>query len=142
EVTDATSDVLLECALFDPRAVRRTARGLGMSTDASYRFERGVDPELQPLALRRVVDLILSVAGGEVVRPGVDVHPGRVERTVVELRPARAERVLGVPVPPEDVSRLLEPIGFAVANGGEKLRVTVPGARPDVTREIAVTEEL
>lgn len=142
EVTDATSDVLLECALFDPRAVRRTARGLGMSTDASYRFERGVDPELQPLALRRVVDLILSVAGGEVVRPGVDVHPGRVERTVVELRPARAERVLGVPVPPEDVSRLLEPIGFAVANGGEKLRVTVPGARPDVTREIDVIEEL
>lgn len=142
EVTGETSDILIECALFDPRAVRRTARGLGMSTDASYRFERGVDPELQPLALRRVVDLLVAMAGGKVEHPGVDLRPVRAERAIVELRPARLERILGVAVSGEEVARLLEPIGFAVENGGPALRVRIPGVRPDVVREVDLIEEV
>jgi phenylalanyl-tRNA synthetase beta chain len=142
EVTAETSEVLLECALFDERLVRRTARGLGLSTDASYRFERGVDPELQPLALRRLVDLIVAVAGGEADPRGVDVRPAPHARPVLEVRPERVRRLLGVPIAAAEIRELLEPIGFGVEESGGTLRVTVPGFRPDVTREIDVVEEV
>ncbi|HWK88858.1 MAG TPA: phenylalanine--tRNA ligase subunit beta, partial [Longimicrobium sp.] len=99
EVGDATTELLIECALFDAKVVRRTARRLALSTDASYRFERCVDPEGQPEALRRVVELILSVAGGT-VEGAVDLNPKRYERVAVGLRPERVEQVLGIAVAP------------------------------------------
>lgn len=142
EVGESTTDILLECALFDPGRVRKTARALGMSTDASYRFERGVDPELQPLALRRVVDLIVATAGGSADAVGLDLRPVVPTRTVVPLRPSRVQHLLGVPVSEAEIGALLAPIGFEVAGGAEGLNVTVPGFRPDVTREIDVIEEV
>jgi phenylalanyl-tRNA synthetase beta chain len=149
EVTESTTQILLECALFDERLVRRTARGLGLSSDASYRFERGVDPELQPVAVRRVLDLIVSVAGGKVSPEGLDLRPAPHARPVVELRPARVERLLGVPISAEQIVALLHPIGFEAqpadaGTGGSAatLRVRVPGYRPDVTREVDLVEEI
>lgn len=144
EVGHETTDILLECALFDPGIVRRTARGLGMSTDASYRFERGVDPNLQPEALRRVVDLILAVAGGQMDEAPVDVHPRPAEPVTVPVRLSRIERLLGLSVDGEELASLLEPIGFDVAQGTEpgQMVVGVPGARPDVIREVDVIEEV
>jgi phenylalanyl-tRNA synthetase beta chain len=141
EVSDATTDLFLECALFEPRSVRRTARALGLSTDSSYRFERGVDPELQPRALRRLAELILGVAGGRVEGEALDLHPAPVERTTVPLRIERVQRVLGVPIPAARVEAVLGDIGFAVA-AGAPLQVSVPGHRPDVTREIDLIEEV
>lgn len=144
EVSETTTDILLECALFDPGVVRRAARGLGMSTDASYRYERGVDPDLQPLALRRVIDLILAVAGGEVVGAAVDLHPRPAQTVTIPVRLSRIERLLGVEVAESEVASLLEPIGFTVTAGAEagEVEVRVPGARPDVVREVDVIEEI
>jgi phenylalanyl-tRNA synthetase beta chain len=143
EVSAGTTSVLLECARFDERRVRKTARKLGLSTDASYRFERGVDPDGQPRALRRVVDLILAVAGGAADAVGLDVHALPAERCVLVVRPARVERVLGVPLTGARIAELLRPIGFAVEEEeGGALRVEVPGYRPDVRREIDVIEEV
>ncbi|MFL5382802.1 MAG: phenylalanine--tRNA ligase subunit beta [Longimicrobiaceae bacterium] len=140
EVTDETVDLFLECALFDPGTVRKTARRLGLSTDASYRFERGVDPEGQPEALHRALQLILSVAGGR-VEAAVDVDPRPFERPVVAVRPERVGRVLGAPVEAEEIKRLLEPLGFEVRKS-QPVRVTVPGYRYDVRAEIDVIEEI
>jgi phenylalanyl-tRNA synthetase beta chain len=141
EVSDDTTDLFVEVALFDARRVRRAARRLGLSTDASHRFERGVDPEGQPAALRRVVELILAIAGGDVVG-GVDLMPHPVERRAVGLREERVERVLGVALRATEIRDLLEPIGFEVDPRPRPMRVLVPGFRPDVVSEIDLIEEV
>jgi phenylalanyl-tRNA synthetase beta chain len=142
EVTDGTSRILLECALFDPLTVRKTARSLALSTDASHRFERGVDPEGQPRALRRVVELILTIAGGSVSGPAVDVRTRRPAPVRIAVRPARVRRVLGVTLRGEEIDSLLRPIGFHTEEGADAIRVAVPSYRPDVTREIDLIEEI
>jgi len=142
EVTEGTTRLLLECALFDPRLVRATARPLGLSTDASHRFERGVDPEGQPAALSRLVDLILTVAGGSVRGPALDVGSGSPPRAVVPLRPERVSAVLGVPLDVDEIEGLLRPIGFRTDRVEGRLAVEVPPFRPDVTREIDLIEEI
>jgi phenylalanyl-tRNA synthetase beta chain len=140
EVGTGTRHLLLECALFDPLSVRKTARRLGLSTDASYRFERGVDPEGQPEALQRLVELVLAVAGGRVAG-ALDVDPQPYERRVIAVRPERVARVLGTPVEPDEIKRLLEPLGFEVRNK-QPARVSVPGYRYDVQEEIDLVEEI
>jgi phenylalanyl-tRNA synthetase beta chain len=141
EVSAATSEVFLECAIFASAAVRRTARQLGLATDASFRFERGVDREGTAAALRRAVELIVAVAGGEPAG-AVDLAPTEWAPRTVELRPARVERLLGVELPLEELEALLRPIGFAMERADGTLRVRVPGFRPDVTGEIDLVEEI
>lgn len=141
EVTAGTTDVFLECALFDPRTVRDARRPTGLSTDASFRFERGVDAEGVERALRRTLQLIVAVAGGEVAGEGVDVGAPVPERRALTLRPERVERVLGVPLGAGEIAQLLRGIGFDVEEGSP-LRVRVPGVRPDVEREIDLIEEV
>ena len=144
EVTSATTDVLLECALFEPKAIRATRRALGVSTEASYRFERGVDPEGLDGALERAIEIILAVAGGQAEAQVADCHPGPFTRATLELRPERVEQVLGVAFAVPELHDLLEPLGFVMAdNGGGTLHVEVPGFRShDVTREIDLVEEV
>jgi phenylalanyl-tRNA synthetase beta chain len=142
EVGAETTDVLVECALFDPRSVRPTRRRLGLSTDASYRFERGVDPEGLPRALERVVQLIVAVAGGTPDPESLDVEPVPFTRTTLELRPSRVRQVLGVELSPGEIAGLLGAIGFEVDTSGDPLRVSVPGFRPDVAEEIDLVEEI
>jgi phenylalanyl-tRNA synthetase beta chain len=144
EVTDATSDLLLECALFKPASVRSTRKALGLSTDASYRFERGVDPEGMQRALRRVARIILATAGGQVEGPILDVRPEAFRRTTLALRLSRVEQILGVPFDGDQVRALLEPLGFPVGTEAEgALPVEVPGFRSwDVTREVDLVEEV
>ena len=141
EVSESTSDLFLEVALFDPKRVRKTARRLGLNTDASHRFERGVDPEGQPAAMHRVIELTLAVAGGQAVG-AVDLVPHRYERRAIGLREERAEKVLGISLTPAEIRDLLEPIGFEVNTRPKPIRVLVPGFRPDVTSEIDVVEEI
>lgn len=145
EVTPNTVDVLIECALFDPGSVRRTARAAGLSTDASYRFERGIDPGGQDEALRRTVELILAVAGGEADPEGIRVGRPPEERPVLDLRSSRVGQVLGVDLEPRELEDLLAPIGFhALDRDADRgaVRVRVPGWRGDVTREIDLVEEV
>ena len=143
EVEAATTDVLLECALFSPKSIRSTRKALGMSTDASYRFERGVDPEGMRAALERCVQVILATAGGRVDGPVLDCVPVRFEPLVVPLRLSRAERLLGVSFDARAVRALLSPLGFEVVGGSDTLDVRVPGFRSyDVRREVDLIEEI
>jgi len=167
EVHAGTTNVLLESAYFDPVAIRTAAKALGMQTDASYRFERGVDPTAQARAAARAAALIRDVAGGDIVAL-VDANPRPYEARTVTLRPSRVAHVLGTEIPEDEMIRLLTAIGFEVqeAEANEMdafaeevmrsesldtaarqaaeagLTVTVPPFRPDVEREIDVIEEI
>lgn len=147
EVSADTTDVFVECASFDPSATRRTARGAELSTDASYRFERGIDRRGLEEALTRCVEVILAVAGGRAEPEAARVGEPAPERRIVELRPSRVRQVLGRSFGPGELRRLLDPIGFEAWEdvddaGSAVLACRVPGWRPDVTREIDLVEEV
>lgn len=144
EVGADTTDILLECALFEPKSIRATRRALNMSTEASYRFERGVDPEGREAVVQRCVEVILATAGGVVDGSVLDVCPGSWETPVVTLRCSRIARVLGIEFAVPKVVELLEPLGFRCTPQGEDtLAVEIPGYRRyDVTREIDLIEEI
>lgn len=143
EVTDATRDLFIEVASFDPRRTRAARKSLGMTTDASYRFERGVDPELAPLAMDRVVRLILSLAGGSLAGAPVDVVGTLPSRARVPLRAARLAQVLGEPVSLAEARRFLGAAGFVVASAdAAELVLEVPSWRTDVHGEIDLIEEV
>ncbi|MEX2531449.1 MAG: phenylalanine--tRNA ligase subunit beta [Gemmatimonadota bacterium] len=144
EVRADTTEILLECALFKPGPIRATRKALGLSTDASYRFERGVDPEGLQEAILRAAELILATGGGHIRGPLLEVRPQPFARTEVELRPARIEQILGVPFEPARIREILVPLGFRTGeeeNGS--IRVEIPGFRSwDVTREVDLVEEI
>ena len=144
EVEEDTVDVLLECALFDPKSIRATRKALVLSTDASYRFERGVDPEGMDLAVSRAVAVILATAGGEVDGPVLDCCPVTFEPDTVGLRLSRIEHLLGVAFESDRVRELLVPLGFEIVGELEgTLHVRVPGFRSyDVRREVDLIEEI
>lgn len=145
EIGSATRTIAIESAYFEPTQVRRTRRRLGLSTEASYRFERGTDPSMPVRALRRAVELIEEIGAG--TRRGAPVVAGDavpVQRTVT-LRHARIARVLGMEVGTDEVERILVALGFGVTVGdgdARTWRVTVPGWRGDVTREEDLIEEV
>lgn len=143
EVTESTRDVFIECAYFSPKRVRRAARGLALDTDASYRFQRGIDPRGLPQALKRVVELILTTAGGTIDDAAIDVNPTEVETRSVTLRRQRLSHLLGVELEPAAITSGLAPIGFDVADGADgTFKVRVPSWRPDVEREVDLIEEV
>jgi len=143
EVTNDTTNLLLECALFDARFTRATRKQAGLSTDASQRFERGVDPDGMERAVRRAIDLIVAVAGGEPAPIAPLADAGVAALPEIELRPARVKQILGVTFDRGTLTNLLEPIGFAASPAGDALRITVPGHRRyDVAREYDVIEEI
>jgi phenylalanyl-tRNA synthetase beta chain len=143
EVTERTTDVFLEVAQFHPAGVRRARRALGVSTDASYRFERGVDGELQSLALARAVEMLVSIAGAHVEGAPVDIERMPRERHRVGLRPSRVSRLLGVEVRAGEIEKLLRPVGYEIeARSDDRLTVVIPSWRPDVTAEVDLVEEV
>jgi len=142
EVSADTSDILLECAWFDPARVRRARTALKLSTDASYRFERGTDLLGLAQSARRAVELVIAVAGGAEAEAALDLWPEPQQPRTVFLRPARVTHLLGVEIPRSDIERLLTSLGFTVAPKEDRLAVQVPGWRPDVTREVDLIEEV
>ena len=142
EITEATCDVLLESAYFNPSSIRATAKALGMSTEASYRFERGADPGIVLDALDRAAELITELAGGTICKGIVDVYPGEQPLTEIQLRPERVNFVLGTEIEAATMEEILERLGFVVETSGSTYRVTVPTFRSDITREIDLIEEI
>jgi phenylalanyl-tRNA synthetase beta chain len=142
EVTDATTDIFLEVANFEPKRIRSARRELGLTTDASYRFERGVDVDLGPRALERVVQLILMMAGGSTSGSPVDLAHDPPQQRSIALRPSRVAHLLGEPVEQSAIVSHLESVGFAVTPSRGKLNVIVPTWRPDVTGEVDLIEEV
>lgn len=142
-VTDATRDVLLEAAHFAPAAIMGRARKLGLHTDASHRFERGVDPELPRRALERATELLLAVVGGKAGPVLVAENPADLPRPQpVALRRARLRRVLGVTIDDAEVTRIFIALGMQVAATAEGWRVVAPSRRFDIEREEDLIEEV
>ncbi|MDQ3368597.1 MAG: phenylalanine--tRNA ligase subunit beta [Myxococcota bacterium] len=141
EVTDQTTRVLLESASFRPLTVRRTARRLGLHSEASHRFERGVDPELADLASRRAARLLCMVGGGTVTGDAVDAYPLRRAPATIPVRLERVRLVTGVAVESSTCRDALERLGCTVT-GDPTFDVTPPSARADLTREVDVIEEI
>jgi phenylalanyl-tRNA synthetase beta chain len=142
EVSDATVNVLIESAFFDPRTIRRGSKKLGLSTEASYRFERGTDPEMVLTAADRAAGLIQELAGGELARGIIDDYPQPLEPVELVLRPARANALLGTDIPAQDMAKMLGKLGFAVTPRDDHLDVTVPLHRHDARREADLIEEV
>ena len=159
EITETTADVLLESAYFNPSSIRATAKTLGISTEASYRFERGADPGAVLAALDRATQLIAELAGGSICKGVVDVYPGQQPLTEIQLRPERVNFILGTTLDTSEMVQILSNLGFDVNTNGtgnyqtgeetlkkhpskNPLQVTVPTFRSDVAREIDLIEEI
>jgi phenylalanyl-tRNA synthetase beta chain len=142
-VSETTRDVLLESAYFHPLSIRRTARDLGMSTEASYRFERGADYEAPRRAADRAARLIVEVAGGRILRDPIDVYPHALRRDPVRLRRHRVRRLLGRDVPWGDVVRILRALGFHIERSDDdELWAIPPSFRVDIDGEDDLVEEV
>lgn len=142
-IKDTTTDIFLESAYFNPVSVRKTAKFHGLNTDASFRFERGVDPALTDYALKRAALLIQEIAGGEISMDIVDLYPQKIENKIVVFHYARCYQLIGVELPKEQVNEILENLDIKIhsdINGTAKLEV--PAYRVDVTREADVIEEV
>jgi phenylalanyl-tRNA synthetase beta chain len=144
EVSDASRDILLEAAWWDPGRTRRARRALNLSTEASHRFERGIDLWGGDAAMRRCIELVLATAGGELAEPPLDLWPAPTHPPRIFLRPARVARLLGVELPWHELERHLVAIGATVVSKPEdgRIAVDVPGWRPDLQREIDLIEEV
>ena len=144
EITDTTCDVLLESANFNPSSVRATAKALGMNTEASYRFERGADPEAVIPAIDRATQLIIELAGGTVCEGIIDEYPGKCELLQIQLRTERVNFILGTELETEESKQILSRLGFGVDTLQQDniYQVTVPTFRRDITREIDLIEEI
>lgn len=138
EISSTTTDVLIESAYFDPDSVRRTARALGMDTEASRRFERGADIEGVVFAQERCVQLICELAGGVASEDAIDVYPEPLVRRTVNLRPQRVPELTSVSVETTEINRILTGLGFELVDQSYK----VPSWRIDVTQEEDLVEEV
>lgn len=152
EIGFASRNILLESAWFDPISIRRTSKALGLRTEASYRFERGADPEMAELASRRAAELIQQTAGGELLEGVVDVYPGRAPEKKIEFSRQELLRVMGADIPDRDIEEILGALGFHPMRNddnrgaAESLLATwdcrQPSWRQDVTRGIDLIEEV
>ena len=142
-VTESTTDVFLESACFNPTWIRRTARRFGLSTDASFRFERGLDPNGTIEVLKRAALLIREVAGGRITGEIQDVYPNKVEPYAVDITFRKIDETIGQTIPPETVKSILRSLEIEIAHETpEGLSLRVPVYRIDVRRDVDVIEDI
>lgn len=141
-VTSKTKNIFIESAFFDAVTIRKSAKAHGLNTDASFRYERGTDPEITTKALQMVVDLVLETAGGTVSSTVVDEYVKHVPASQITLRYKKVEQVLGQSASPEHIKKVMKGLDIAIKKeSDEGLELEVPAYRSDVTREIDVIEE-
>ena len=142
-ITESTKNIFLESAYFDPVSVRKTARRHGLNTDASFRFERGVDPQNTLVALKRAASLIRDIAGGRISSELIDVHPNPVQPCRVEILYSHIYRLIGKKIEKDVIKSILKNLDILVLDeNGDNLIVQIPPYRVDVTREADVIEEI
>ncbi len=143
EVSDNTNNVLIESAYFDPGNIRKTAKEQMLQTDASYRFERGVDPQIQRIAAERTAELIAEIAGGEIIDRCSDVHPVKTEEIELTLRKSYTNRLLGTEFSIDEIENILDGLEFAKLDKNEEtITYSIPTFRPDLEREVDLIEEV
>jgi phenylalanyl-tRNA synthetase beta chain len=152
EISFSTKNILIECAWFEPVPIRRGARSLKLHTEASTRFGRGVDPETAELASRRAAELILQLAGGELLSGVVDIYPGKRQPKKIHLTRAEFLRIMGADVSDKEIEAILSALGFSPVRIGENRgaegsllaawECTQPSWRAEVEREIDLIEEV
>ena len=143
EISESTKNILLECAQFEPRQVRRTSRALGITSDSSYRFERGTDFEGVDFASKRAVRLIKEIAGGEIAGGITDINSNKPVKKKITLRMERLNRILGLEMKRDIAVDILNRLQFKIINEVDNyIDVEVPGFRGDVYREIDLIEEI
>ena len=142
EISPSTSNVLLESANFDPLSIRKTSRMLGLSSEASYRFERGADVEMARYACDRAAALIQHVAGGTIYRELIDVYPRPRKPVTVMLRRTRIAAFLGAAVDDTTVERIFDRLAFKVSHAHQGWAIEVPSHRQDIVREEDLLEEV
>lgn len=143
EISPDTTNVLIESAYFQPLSIRRSSRRLGLKTEASYRFERGIDPEGVLRAVDRAAQLMREVGGGEIAAGRIDVYPEPVKIPELTLRVDRTNRFLGTALSASEMREVLERIELRVTPlDKNRLHVVPPPFRPDLTREVDLTEEV
>ena len=149
EIRDDSTEVLIECAYFNPVSIRKTSKRLGIVTESSRRFERGMDPEAPLWVIDRTAQLMQAISGGVILNGVVDQYPVPISPLKVTLRPGRVKLITSLEVPKADMVRILTGLGcqhldtlIDVTGKNEKLEVTVPSWRPDLEREIDLIEEI
>ena len=142
-VTDVTESIFLESAYFNPVSIRKTAKRHGLNTDASFRFERGIDPNITEYALMRASLLITEIAGGEITSDVVDIYPKKIKDHQVFLNFQNTTNLIGEEIPRETIKEILTSLEIKINNVTEAgLGMTIPAYRNDVTREADVIEEI
>lgn len=142
-VTENTSAIFLESAYFNPVSIRKTAKRHGISTDASFRFERGIDPNITSYALKHAAILITEIAGGEITSDITDLYPKKIEDFSVFLNYNQVNKILGEEIPNETIKKILVSLDIKITNITDKgIGLSIPPYRVDVQREIDVIEEI
>lgn len=142
-VTEKTTNIFLESAYFNPVSIRKTAKRHGLSTDASFRFERGIDPTLTEYALKRAAMLIQEVAGGEITSDVIDIYPKKIEDFAVFLNFDKTAKLIGEELPKETIKKILASLDIKINSISDAgLGLTIPAFRVDVQREVDVIEEI
>lgn len=142
-IMSATQNIFIESACFDPASIRKTAKFHGLSTDASFRYERGTDPNMTVPALRRVAQIIMEIAGGEASSEITDIYPEPVAHTELRFSIDKFYRLIGQQIPLEDIKRILTALDIEIIQeDGNALLLSIPPYRPDVKREADIAEEI
>jgi phenylalanyl-tRNA synthetase beta chain len=142
-ITPETKNIFIESACFGPHAVRKSAKLHGLNTDASFRYERGTDPEITEYALKRISNLITELAGGKITSGVVDVKSDYLSHNKVDLNLNTVNKIIGSDVPREEVERILNGLEIEILESkGDDLSVSVPAYRSDVLREIDLIEDI
>lgn len=143
EITSSTKNILIESAYFNPSSIRKTSKALGLSSDSSYRFERGTDPNITKFAAERAAQLVSELADGKIAKGIIDVYPKVIHPKEIELRFSRTSKILGYEISSDKIKNILTRLGLALkVIDDDKLLVSVPTYRPDIDREIDLIEEI
>ena len=142
-VTEETTEVFLESAYFNPVWIRKSAKRHGLSTDASFRYERGIDPNIAPYALKRAALLVTELAGGQISSPVTDIYPEPIQPFHFEISLDRVKRLIGKDIPDETIRKIIAALDVKIEQEeSETLHVAVPAYRVDVQREADLVEDI
>ncbi|MCC6818454.1 MAG: phenylalanine--tRNA ligase subunit beta [Bacteroidia bacterium] len=142
-VSEKTNRIFLESAYFAPDVIRKAAKAHGLNTDSSFRFERGTDPEMTTIALKRAAALLSEICGATVNGDIIDIYPSPLQPSIIELKRSHINKTLGIDIPSDTISQILTGLGISIQSENEiGYLLSVPCFKGDVTREIDVIEEL